>query len=77
MFHKVWQLSDYRKVGSLDKEGFFIALSLISLAQQGKRLGLDVVREKGIYTSTFSLLLHARTFLHRIFPFLYNRFYVM
>eukprot|EP00026_Physarum_polycephalum_P000639 Phypoly_transcript_00640.p1 GENE.Phypoly_transcript_00640~~Phypoly_transcript_00640.p1 ORF type:complete len:1212 (+),score=296.22 Phypoly_transcript_00640:141-3776(+) len=43
---EVWQLSDYRKVGNLDREGFFVALSLISLAQQGKRLGLDVVREK-------------------------------
>jgi hypothetical protein len=48
-FTKVWQISDYRKVGSLDKEGFFVALSLISLAQQGKRLGLDAVREKGNY----------------------------
>jgi hypothetical protein len=43
---EVWNISDYRKVGNLDKEGFFVALSLISLAQQNKRLGLDAVREK-------------------------------
>jgi len=43
---EVWQLSDYRNVGSLDREGFFVALSLISLAQQGKRIDLDGVREK-------------------------------
>lgn len=48
-FIKVWNISDYRKAGNLDKEGFFVALSLISLAQQNKRLGLDAVREKGTY----------------------------
>ena len=53
-FIKVWQLSDYRKVGSLDKDGFFVALCLISLAQQGKRLGLDAVRENGITLHSFN-----------------------
>lgn len=44
---KVWQLADIRKEGRLDKEGFVIAMSLISLAQQGKRLGLEVLRTHG------------------------------
>jgi hypothetical protein len=46
-FVKVWQLSDSKKEGRLDKDGFIIALCLISLAQQGKRLGLDTLRSYG------------------------------
>lgn len=53
---KVWQLADIRKEGRLDKEGFVIAMSLISLAQQGKRLGLEALRTSGTHLITLSLI---------------------
>lgn len=42
--HQVWQLADPRKEGFLDRDGFTVALSLISVAQQGKRLALESLR---------------------------------
>lgn len=66
---KVWQLSDARKEGRLDKDGFIVALCLISLAQQGKRpLSLDALRSYGTqqshsYISVFFLPVYLLSFL--------------
>lgn len=40
ILHKVWELADQGEKGYLDKEGFYIALKLISLAQNGRDVNL-------------------------------------
>lgn len=37
---KIWDLSDPQSRGSLDKSGFFVALKLCALVQQGHDLNL-------------------------------------
>ena len=37
----IWELSDYQKTGSLDQKGFFLALHLVALAQNGKPSNLQ------------------------------------
>ncbi|XP_038049579.1 epidermal growth factor receptor substrate 15-like 1 isoform X2 [Patiria miniata] len=36
LLHKIWELSDPQGKGHLDKQGFFVALKLIALAQSGR-----------------------------------------
>lgn len=38
--HNIWELADFGSKGYLDKQGFYIALKLISLAQNGKDISL-------------------------------------
>jgi epidermal growth factor receptor substrate 15 len=41
---EIWQMADPRKDGFLDRDGFTVALSLISVAQQGKKIALESLR---------------------------------
>lgn len=40
---QIWDLSDERRQGFLDKDAFFVALKLVSAAQQGLDLSRAVV----------------------------------
>ena len=41
VLHTIWELSDQGSKGYLDKKGFFVALKLISLAQNGKEVSIN------------------------------------
>lgn len=41
---RVWELSDSRDAGNLDKEGFFTALKLVALAQKGETANLANIK---------------------------------
>jgi len=40
ILHKIWELADQGSKGYLDKQGFYIALKLISLAQNGSEVSI-------------------------------------
>ncbi|XP_022087185.1 epidermal growth factor receptor substrate 15-like 1 isoform X2 [Acanthaster planci] len=41
ILHKIWELSDPQGKGHLDKQGFFVALKLIALAQSGREIAVS------------------------------------
>ena len=41
---QIWDIADSKCMGQLDKTGFFIALKMIALAQNAKRVDLSNVK---------------------------------
>jgi len=40
-YHKIWSLADQEKRGRLSRDGFYLALRLLSVAKQGKPISVE------------------------------------